>query len=89
MAPPLVRPLIYSFLRYPYGAVTAYSAGPQMVISLTEQARIEPATVGVKVEIKVGPIEVTNLVVLEVAVSNPGDKNLDVKDADDEQFPSR
>ena len=61
------------------------SAGPQMVISLTEQARIEPATVGVKVEMKVGPIEVTNLVVLEVAVSNPGDKNLDVKDADDEQ----
>ena len=58
------------------------SAGPQMVISLTEQARIEPATVGVKVEMKVGPIEVTNLVVLEVAVSNPGDKNLDVKDAE-------
>ena len=42
------------------------SAGPQMVISLTGQARIEPASVGVKVEMKVGPIEVTNLVVLEV-----------------------
>jgi hypothetical protein len=59
------------------------SAGPRMVVGLTEKARIEPATVGVKVEMKVGPIEVTNLVVLEVAVSNPGDKNLDLKDADD------
>jgi hypothetical protein len=61
------------------------SAGPQMIIRLTEKARIEPATVGVKVEMKVGPIEVTNLVVLEVEVSNPGDRSLDIKDADDEQ----
>jgi len=61
------------------------SAGPQMIVSLTEKVRIEPATVCVKVEMKVGPIEVTTLVVLEVAVRNPGDKSLDVKDADDEE----
>jgi hypothetical protein len=66
------------------------SSGPQLVVGLVEKARIDPSTVGVKVEMKVGSLQVTNLVVLEVTVSNPGGGNLSIADADDpRQHPKR
>jgi len=61
------------------------AAGPQLVVGLEEKARIDRSTAGTEIRMKVGRIEVTNLVVLEITVSNPGTGNLVVNDADDEE----
>jgi hypothetical protein len=44
----------------------------KLVVDMVEQARIDPAKVGVRVPMKVGTIEVSNLVVYEIAVTNHG-----------------
>lgn len=55
----------------------------KIVIGLEEVARIDPATVGVQVKMKIGTMEISNLLVLEVTVQNRGAKDLVIKDAED------
>jgi hypothetical protein len=57
---------------------------PRLVVGLTETARLNPASVGVKVEMKVGSITVGNLVVLRLTVTNRGRTDVVVPDAEDE-----
>lgn len=59
------------------------AARPRVVIGLEEVAQIDPATVGVQVKMKIGTIEVSNLLVLEVIIRNRGPHDLVVADADD------
>lgn len=63
---------------------------PTVMISLAEIAHIDPSTVGVRVDMKVGRMEVTNLLLLEVSVTNKGPGDVDVADADNaERQPMR
>ncbi|UOZ10225.1 hypothetical protein [Amycolatopsis sp. WQ 127309] len=55
----------------------------KIVIGLTEVARIDPATVGVQVKMKIGTTEISNLLVLEVTIQNRGAKDLVVEGAED------
>lgn len=59
------------------------AARPKIVIGLEEIARIDPGTVGVQVQMKVGTTEITNLVLLEVSVTNRGPRDLVIDDAND------
>jgi hypothetical protein len=72
------------------GIITAHyyyrkggAARAALVITMEERARIDPSTVGVRVDMKIGTITVTNLVVLEIAVTNRGHRDLVVDDASD------
>lgn len=66
------------------------AARPRLTISLEEKARIDPATVGVQIEMKVGKIKVANLVVLDVVVRNPSYRDLAARNpTDPEQHPQR
>src|SRR5215475_14112284 len=66
------------------------STRPRLLIGLVEVARIDPSTVGVRVEMKVGTIQVSNIVLLEVTVANRGPHDIIVLDADDpRQHPLR
>ena len=55
----------------------------RLQICLTEITRLNPATVGVQVKMKVGTIDVTNIVLLEVAVTNKGPNDIVVDDPED------
>ncbi|GAB3156022.1 hypothetical protein GCM10027258_61830 [Amycolatopsis stemonae] len=55
----------------------------KVAIGLDEVARIDPATIGVQVKMKIGTTEISNLLVLEVTVQNRGAKDLVVDGADD------
>jgi hypothetical protein len=59
------------------------AARTKIAIGMEELAHIDPATVGVRVEMKVGTREVNNLLLLEVVVTNQGPNDIHVKDADD------
>jgi hypothetical protein len=59
------------------------AARPTIIIGMEERAHIDPATVGVKVEMKVGTTKVTNLLLLELVVTNRGPRDLVVEDAND------
>jgi hypothetical protein len=66
------------------------STGPQLVVGLEERARLDHATVGTELRVRVGRLEVKNLVVLEIVVGNPGSGDLDIGDPDsEEQHPKR
>lgn len=72
------------------GIVTAHyyyrmggAARPCLIVAMEERARIDPSTVGVQVDMKIGTIEVTNLVVLDIAVTNKSHRDLVVEDATD------
>lgn len=59
------------------------SARRRLEIGLRELAHIDPATLGVQLEMRVGAQSVTNLYVLEVTVTNRGPGDLVVADATD------
>ncbi len=52
-------------------------------VGLAELAHIDPSTVGVRVEMRVGGRDVSNLLVLEVQVGNAGPRDVVVPDAGD------
>ncbi|UOX86049.1 hypothetical protein MUY14_30320 [Amycolatopsis sp. FBCC-B4732] len=55
----------------------------KVVTGLDEVARIDPATIGVQVKMKIGTTDISNLLVLEVSVENRGAKDLVIEGADD------
>lgn len=59
------------------------TARQKIVISLEQLAHIDPSTVGVQVEMKVGTKAVTNLLLIEIIVTNHGPGDVLVADADD------
>lgn len=66
------------------------AARHRLEIGMVELARIDPAAVGVRAEIKIGAQVVTNLVVLEISVRNAGQLDLDLHDgANDEALRNR
>jgi hypothetical protein len=59
------------------------AARSKIVIGMALLAHIDPSTAGVLVKMKVGSREVTNLLLLEVIVTNRGPHDILVTDADD------
>lgn len=59
------------------------SARSTLVLTLEELAQIDPSTVGVAVEMKVGRFTVSNLLVLELRISNRGPSDIDVSNPND------
>ncbi len=86
----LIITLVTAVIGALIGIVTAHyyyrkggAARPGLLVGMEELARIDPSTLGVQVDMRIGTIKVTNLVVLEIAVTNSGHRDLMVRDAAD------
>ena len=60
------------------------TARSRVSVCLSEVANIDPSTVGVAVDMKIGATRVSNLMVLELSLHNRGPGDVDVLDAGDE-----
>lgn len=90
LSPEVVTNAASTVLGASIGFVTSWyfflrgTARSRVSVCLSEVASIDPSTVGVAVDMKIGAIRISNLRVLELSLHNKGPGDVDVLDAGDE-----